>query len=102
MAQWEPYEHVAAYLLDQFAAEFGLDHVEGNQEVAVQRSGTKWEIDAKGIRQDNDGLVIVECRRYTSSRQSQEKIGALVYRIIEAGAKGGIIISPFGLERRGG
>ena len=102
MPQWESYEQVGTYLLDQFAAEFGLDRVEGKQEVPGQRSGTSWEIDAKGVRQGNDGFMIVEFRRYTTSRQSQEKIGGLAYRIIDTGAKGGIIVSPLGLQEGAG
>jgi len=98
MPQWESYEQVGAYLLDQFAAEFGLDRVEGKQEVAGHRSGTSWEIDAKGVRQGKDGFVIVEFRRHTTSRQNQEKLGSLAYRIIDTGAKGGIIVSPLGLQ----
>ena len=99
MPQWESYEEVGRYLLDQFAAEFGLDRVEAKQNIPGERSGTSWEIDAKGIRQENDGFVIVEFRRYTTSRQSQEKMGGLAYRIIDTGAKGGIIVSPLGLQK---
>ncbi len=33
MAKWESYEEVAACLIDQFAYEFGLERVEGKQEV---------------------------------------------------------------------
>jgi len=98
MARWESYEEVAAYLLDQFASEFGLDRVEGKQEIVGQRSETTWEIDAKGVRQDNTGFLIVECRRHAGSKQSQEKVGALAYRIIDTGAAGGIIVSPLGLQ----
>jgi hypothetical protein len=98
MSQWESYEQVGAYLLDQFAAEFGLDHVEGKQEVGGLRSGTSWEIDAKGVRQGTDGFVIVEFRRYTTSRQNQGKMGELAYKIIDTGAKGGIIVSLLGLQ----
>lgn len=98
MPQWESYEQVGAYLLEQFAAEFGLDRVEAKQVVPGQRSGTSWEIDAKGVCQGNDGFVIVEFRRYTTSRQSQEKLGGLAYRISDTGAKGGIIVSPLGLQ----
>jgi len=98
MLQWESYEQVGTYLLDQFAAEFGLDRVEAKQEVSGQRSGTSWEIDAKGVHQGNDGFLIVEFRRCTTSRQSQEKMGGLAYRIIDTGAKGGIIVSPLGLQ----
>jgi hypothetical protein len=46
----------------------------------------------------NTGFIIIECRRYTTSRQNQEKVGALAYRIIDTGARGGIIVSPLGLQ----
>ena len=98
MPQWESYEQVGTYLLNQFAAEFGLDRVEPKQEVPGDRSGTSWEINAKGVRQGNDGFLVVEFRRYTTSRQSQEKLGGLAYRIIDTAAKGGIIVSPLGLQ----
>jgi hypothetical protein len=87
MTTWRSYEEVAAYLLNQFASEFGLERVDGKQHVVGQRSGTTWEIDAKGVRQGDSGFVIVECRRYMSSKQNQEKIGGLAYRIIDTGAE---------------
>jgi hypothetical protein len=55
--RWESYEEVATYPLSQFAQEFGLDRVEGKQEVGGRRSDTTWEIDAKGVRQGNTGFV---------------------------------------------
>jgi hypothetical protein len=98
MPQWKSYEQVGTYLLNQFAAELGLDRVEDKQHVPGQRSGTSWEIDAKGVRVGNDGFVIVEFRHYTTSRQNQDKMGGLAYRIIDTGANGGIIVSPLGLQ----
>ena len=98
MKKWESYEAVATYLLDQFASEFGLVRVEGKQSVVGQRSCTTWEIDAKGFREGDSGFVIVECRRHRTSKQSQEKIAALAYRIYDTGADGGIIVSPLGLQ----
>src|SRR5205814_10657234 len=98
MQQWESYEQVGTYLLDSFAAEFGLERVEAKQKVPGLESGTSWEIDAKGVRQGNDGFVIVEFRRYIKSRQNQGKMGELAYRIIDTGANGGIIVSPLGLQ----
>ena len=95
---WRTYEEVAAYLLDKFSQEFGLSGVEGKQVIKGHRSGTKWEIDAKGIQQGNEGFVIVECRRFTTSKQNQEKLGSLAYRILDTGAQGGIIVSPFGIQ----
>ena len=96
--KWESYEEVAAYLLNEFAEEFGLGRVEGKQFVEGQRSGTQWEIDAKGVREGNQAFVIVECRRYTTSKQSQGKVGELAYRIIDTGADGSILVSPLGLQ----
>lgn len=99
MESWKSYEKVAAYLLNHFAKEFGLTRVEGKQTVHGLRSGTDWEIDAKGVREGaNQGFIIIECRRYTESKQNQEKLGSLAYRILDTGASGGIIVSPLGLQ----
>jgi Zn finger protein HypA/HybF involved in hydrogenase expression len=96
--KWETYEEVAAYLLNQFASHFGLSRVEGKQKVPGQRSGTDWEIDAKGVREGNQGFIIVECRRYQMSKQNQGRMGSLAYAIIDTGAEGVIIVSPLGLQ----
>lgn len=96
---WETYEEVARHLLDSFAHELGLSKVEGKQVIEGHRSGTKWKIDAKGVRDGNEGFVIIECRRYTKSKQDQEKLGSLAYRIIDTGAKGGIIVTPLGVQK---
>ena len=96
--KWETYEEVAVYLLNEFSTKFNLDGFEPKQKVDGEKSGTKWEIDGKGFKKDGAGFVIVECRRYTTSKQSQEKIGALAYRIQDTGASGGIIVSPLGLQ----
>lgn len=96
--RWESYEEVAVYLLNQFSQEFGLDRIEGKQSVVGNRSRTTWEIDAKGVRTSDGGFIIVECRRYTKSKQNQERIGGLAYRIIDTDAIGGIIVSPHGLQ----
>ena len=96
--RWRSYEELAAWLLDQFAHEFGLDRVEGKQNVTGRRSGTSWEIDAKGVRERDGGFMIVECRRYTKSRICQEQVAGLAYRILDSGAIGGIVVSPLGFQ----
>lgn len=100
--KWQSYEEVATYLLNQCANEFGLSKVEGKQTIPGLRSNTEWEIDAKGVKEGNEGFVIIECRRYTTSRQNQERIASLAYRILDTGAKGGIIVSPLGLQEGAG
>ena len=97
-SNWKSYEDVAAYLLDKFASDFGLSRVEGKPSLLGNDSGTTGESDAQGFREGNDGIVIVECRRFTTSRQSQERLAGLAYRIIDTKADGGIIVSPLGLQ----
>jgi hypothetical protein len=78
----------------RLAQEFGLNFVEGKQRIQGLRSGTAWEIDAEGDQR----FFIVECRRYTTSKQNQEKVRVLAYRISDTGAVGGILVSPLGLQ----
>lgn len=96
--KWRSYEEVATYLLNRMAKEFGLKWVERKEEVQGARSGTTWRIDAKGVRNNGESFVIVECRRYTTSKQNQERLGGLAYRILDTGADGGILVSPLGIQ----
>jgi len=95
---WTTYEEVARYLLDRFATEFGLSRVEPKQVLAGQRSGTNWEVDAKGVNDGDGTFVLVECRRHTTQGQKQEQIAALSYKITDTGAAGGIVVSPLPLQ----
>ncbi len=100
MKKWESYEQVATYLLNQCSKEFGLTRVEGKQLIKGLRTGTNWNIDAKGIKEkENEAFVIIECRRYITTKQNQEHLGGLAYRIIDTGASGGIIVSPIGNQK---
>jgi hypothetical protein len=96
--KWEHYEEVATYLLNQFRLKFGFERVEKKQSIHGKYSSTKYEIDAKGVCEGNEGFIIIECRRYTNSRQSQEKIASLAYTILDTGARGGILVSPLGIQ----
>jgi hypothetical protein len=96
--KWETYEQVAQYLLDKFCQKFGLERVQGKHNLPGELTGTNWEIDAKGVRQGGEGFLIVECRRYTTSKVSQEDVGSIAWRIIDTGANGGIIVSPLDLQ----
>ena len=94
---WQSYEEVAQHLLNQFACQFELGRVEGKQLVPGE-SDTEWEIDAKGVSKNGEGFLIVECRRYTTSRLNQESMAALAFRIQDTGANGAIIVSPLDLQ----
>ena len=97
MKDWERYEQTAQYLLNEFATHFDLGTVEGKQ-VVPGTSGTKWEIDAKGVNADGERFLIVECRRWQSSLP-QKEVAALVYSVKDTGAQGGILVTPAKLQR---
>jgi hypothetical protein len=81
-----------------FAQEFGVDSFEGKQRIEGKRSGTLWQVDAKGVRTSDGAIIVVECRRYSKGKQSQGKLGQLAYSIMDIGAYGGIIVSPFDVQ----
>jgi hypothetical protein len=92
------YEEVAQILLDRFAADFGLSSVERKQDMPGNLTGTSWEIDAKGVVEGSDAFLIVECRRYTTSKLAQEDVAAIAYRTMDIGAAGAITVSPLDLQ----
>ncbi|MCK4392390.1 hypothetical protein KAX17_05750 [Candidatus Bipolaricaulota bacterium] len=94
---WKSYEEVAQHLLNEFADRFRLGRVEGKQ-IVPGASGTDWKIDAKGVCEQGDGFVIIECKRYTTQGLCQEIVGGLAYRVVDTGAKGGIVVSPLELQ----
>ncbi len=95
---FETYEQVATFLLNAFAEHFGLKTVEGKQDVGGLLSGTSWEIDGKGVKADGKGFIIVECRRYTTSKPKQRDLAGLAWSILDTGADGGIIVTPLGIQ----
>jgi hypothetical protein len=98
---WRRYEQVAAHILNDVAAHFGFKQVEGKQSIPGRRSRTEYEIEAKGVSEDGQTFVIIECRRYTTSKLKQEHLGAVAYRILDTGAAGGIVVTPLGLQEGG-
>lgn len=96
--KWQSYEEVACYLLNQFAQHFGVGNFEGKQLISG-KSGTTWEIDAKGCAVDGSSFLIVECKRYTKSGINQAITAALAWEIIDTGGSGGILVSPIGFQQ---
>ena len=97
MSRSRRYEEVAAEILGRVKHELGISSVEGKQ-VVPGLSGTDWELDAKGIKAGSDAYVIIECRRYTTSRLKQEAVAGLAWRIHDTGASGALLVSPLGLQ----
>lgn len=99
---WKSYEDVARYLLEKLgdALGLGLESVERKQTL-VGESGAEWEIDGKGVKADGGAIVVVECRRYTTSRVKQSAVASLAWTISDLGASGGIVVTPIGVQRGG-
>ncbi len=97
---WESYEDVARYLLDKMGDALGLERVEGKQTLTGE-SGTTWEIDGKGVRANAGAIVVIECRRYTTSKLKQKDMAAMAWTISDVGASGGIVVTPIGVQRGG-
>jgi restriction endonuclease len=99
---WETYEQVSRYLLEKMGDTLGLglESVEGKQKL-VGKSGMEWEIEGKGVKADGGAIVVIECRRYTTSKVKAEAIGGLAYRIGDLGAAGGILVTPIGVQQGG-
>jgi len=94
---WQSYEQIAAHVLNQCAAEFGLSRFEGKQELAG-KSGTKWEVDARGWTKGNTAHFLVECKKYANTAVSQAITASLAYQIQDTDAQGGFLVSPQGLQ----
>lgn len=97
-AKWRSYEEVATFLLNECASHLGLERVEGKQDLHGT-TGNEYAIDGKGVREGSEAFVIIECRRHTKSRQKQEHLAALAYRIKDTGTDGGIIVTPLPLQK---
>jgi len=97
-ASWQKYEETARFLLNEIADHFGVAGFEGKQKTRGYESGTDWEIDAKGVSASGDIVLVVECRQHTTRRLPQEHLAALAYRVHDTGARGGIIVTPLGIQ----
>ena len=98
MQRWKSYEDVARFVLRELRHYLRLDHVDGYSDL-IGRSGTTWRVEATSRRTSDGGVLIVECRRYTTAGVSQEDVGGIAYRIIDTSTSGGIIVSPLPLQR---
>ncbi|WP_231994142.1 hypothetical protein [Mycobacterium sp. 852002-50816_SCH5313054-b] len=74
--------------------------MEGKQKL-VGKSGMNWEVEGKGVSTDDGAIVVIECRRCTTSKIKAEAMGAVAYRIGDVGAAGGIVVTPIGVQDGG-
>ena len=50
------------------------------------------------VKTEDGAIVIIECRRYTTSKLKQNAIAALAWIISDVGASGGIVVTPIGVQ----
>lgn len=94
---WKTYEEIAALVLNQCAAEFGIKRVEGKQKVAA-KSGATFEVDARAWTAGNAAHLLVECKKHENTGISQAITSALAWQILDTDAEGGFLVSPNGLQ----
>ena len=94
MAQsaWLAYEAAARKVLTYMREVLGISVVEGKQSVPGKNS-PGWELDAKAWLENSTGFLVIEARRHTTSRLSQEAVAAIAYRMSDVGAAGGIVLT---------
>jgi hypothetical protein len=95
--RWRTYEEIATLVLNQCAAEFGIERVEGKQDV-VGKSGTTWEVDARAWTAGNASHLLVECKKHENTGISQAITSQLGWQILDTDAEGGFLVSPNGLQ----
>ena len=98
---WQSYEEVARFLLQKLSDRLGLglEGVEDKQKLTGE--ATDWEIDGRGVGTEDGAVIVIECRRLTTSKVKQNAVAALAYSIRDLGASGGIIVTPIGVQRGG-
>src|SRR5947209_3865420 len=91
------YEVVTRAILQSCREQLGFKEVRPKRKLPGA-TGTQWEIDATCYQVASDGMILVECRRHTTSKIDQEQVGGLIFRIIDTGAEGGLIVTPLGYQ----
>jgi len=79
-------------VLLSFASEFGISEVEAKQRL-MGGSGAEWEIDAKGIKADGEGFLVIECKQRTNAGIKQSDVAALAFTIRDLNADGAVIVT---------
>jgi hypothetical protein len=96
VADCATYEEVAAVLLHQMAAEFGVPRGDGRQ--TARGKAPNWEIEVNGSAVNGAMFLVVACRWHKTPHLSQAAMGGLAYRIEETGAQGGIVVRRLGVQ----
>ena len=95
--RWETYEEVTKQLLNDVRDYFGLSRAEEKQKVKGL-SEAEWEVDVVAYNVDGGKLVLVECKHRSKAALSQDSLAGFAYKIKDAKADHGIIVTTIGLQ----
>jgi hypothetical protein len=95
---WKSYEDIVRSVLTDLKSHFGLKSVEPKAGSLPGESGGKWNIEIVATS-DDDGTVIVECRKKRKRKVEQEEMLAFTARVEEVGAKRGVFVTTKGLQK---
>jgi hypothetical protein len=79
-SNWKGCEKIAAFVLKQCEAEFGLSKPEGKQDI-TGKSGTELEVDALGCTEGDTVHFLVECKKHEKTAIDQALTGSLACQI---------------------
>lgn len=96
--KWCKYEDVVKQLIYDVRDFLEIGRVEGKQKIKGTLSSTEWEVDVVAYNARDEKLILVECKYRSHSKLSQEVLGGFAYRVMDAEADRGIIVTTIGLQ----
>ncbi|MBO6766051.1 restriction endonuclease [Maricaulis sp.] len=95
---WKTYEDLTYGIIDDIKASLGFTHVERDATVAGKRSGRdRINVEVVAYR-ENGNFVLIEVKNRNRPMEG-EAMGGFVYRVQDADAEGGIVVSRSGLQK---
>jgi hypothetical protein len=94
--KWKTFEQVTEQLLNDIKELLGLSKIEFKKR--KKGDATNWSVEVTAFDCVTERLVLVECKCW-AKRVNQETMGGFAYRIKDAGAERGIIVTASGLQK---
>lgn len=91
------YEAVTRKIFHNLREHLGIYGVSKEKTKHIGNS-TNWTVDASCYKNEDDTLVIIECRRKTTSKINQEEAGGFAFRVGDIGAGSAYMVTPIGFQ----
>jgi len=92
------YETVTRKIFHNLRESLGIYGVSEDKTKHIGNSSTNWTLDASCYPSEDGILVIIECRRKTTSKVTQEQVGGLAFRVGDIGASSAFMVTPIGFQ----